>query len=87
VSFVRVIWAVNWIAHIIANFKNAWENDFINRAGKYFESTDYERLEGHCQDKLAKYPNHSHATWWLARVKLETGKSSEVKNFLKSFWN
>ncbi|MBW9274772.1 MAG: tetratricopeptide repeat protein [Candidatus Thiodiazotropha sp. (ex. Lucinisca nassula)] len=83
VSLVMLVWMANWISNIIANFKKALENDFINRADKYYKSAEFDKLAEHCQEKLAKYPNHSNATWWLARAKLETGSSSEARKLFK----
>ena len=77
--FVSLIWAVNWGSNIFANFKKAWENDFITRANKYFESANFESLVTHCEEKLKKYPNHTNAIWWLARAKQGMGKSLEAK--------
>ena len=79
VSLVMLVWAANWIMNIVANVKQAYKNDFINRADKYFERADLEKLTEHCEEKLSDYPNHSDATWWLAREKLETGMESEAK--------
>jgi tetratricopeptide (TPR) repeat protein len=77
--FVSLVWAANWGSNIFANFKNAWENNFIKQANKYFESADFDRLVEYCEEKLKKYPNHTHATWWLARAKQEMGKGIEAK--------
>ena len=79
VSFIMLVWVANWISNIIANFKKAWENDFITRADKYFASANYEKLTEYCKEKLIKYPNHSNATWWLARAKQEMGEVNEAK--------
>jgi tetratricopeptide (TPR) repeat protein len=83
-GFVMLIWVINWISNIKSNFKNAWENNFIQLADKYYESGNYARLISHCEEKLKKYPNHSNATWWLARAELKTGNTSKAKMlFLK----
>lgn len=82
-SLVMLVWVANWVSNIIANFKQAWESDFTNRADKYFESAEFDKLAQHCQEKLAKHPNHSNATWWLARAKLETGSSSEARKLFE----
>jgi tetratricopeptide (TPR) repeat protein len=93
VSLVMLVWVTNWVGNIVANFKKAWENYFITRADKYFESGELDKLTEHCHDKLAKYPNHSNATWWLAKAKLETGNNSEARNLferlleLEPSWN
>jgi cytochrome c-type biogenesis protein CcmH/NrfG len=76
---VALVWAVNWGGNIVVNFKKAWENDFRDRANKYFESADFDRLVEHCEEKLKGCPNHTHATWWLARAKQEMGKGLEAK--------
>ena len=80
---VSLIWAVNWASNVLANFKRAWEGNFINRANSYFESADYERLVAYCEEKLNKYPNHTNAIWWLARAKQEMGKSLEAKSLFE----
>ncbi len=77
--FVSLIWAVNWASNIAANFKKAWEHNFINQANKYFEIADFENLVVHCEEKLKNYPNHTNATWWLARAKQEMGKELEAR--------
>ncbi len=79
VTFCALVWAANWASNIVANFKKAWENDFINRAEKYFQSAKYEKLVEHCEEKLRKYPNHANAIWWLARAKQGSGNHSESK--------
>jgi len=79
VSVGMLVWIVHWISNIAANFQSAWENDFITQADKYFESANFDKLIEHCQDKLNKFPNHSNATYWLARAKLELGDSAESK--------
>lgn len=80
---VSLIWAVNWGSNILANFKRAWADGFINRANSYFESADYERLAVHCEEKLRKFPNHTNAIWWLARAKQEMGKSLEARTLFE----
>ena len=93
VSLVMLVWVANWVCNIVANLKKAWENDFITRADKYFKSAEFDKLTEHCQEKLAKYPNHSNATWWLAKAKLETGNNSEARKLferlleLEPSWN
>ncbi len=79
VSLIMLILAASWVSNILANFKKAWENDFTNRADKYFERGDFDKLAEHCEEKLSKYPNHSNAIWWLARAKLEKRESAEAK--------
>jgi len=79
VSFVLFVWILRGIQNIFISFKQTWENDFITRADKLFESAEFEKLTQHCQEKLNKYPNHSNATWWLARAKQETGDQLEAK--------
>jgi len=79
VSIVMLFWVTNWIINIVFNFKKAWESNFKKQADKYFESANFAKLVEHCEDKLRKYPNHSTATWWLARANQELGKESEAK--------
>lgn len=79
VTFCALVWAANWASSIVANFKKTWENDFFNRADKYFQSANYEKLIEHCEEKLRKYPNHSNATWWLARANKGLGNQPESK--------
>ena len=78
VGVLFALWVVNWISNIVAQFKSAWENDFINRASKYFESGELDKLNKHCSDKLRKFPNHSKALWWLARSKMEAREREEA---------
>lgn len=82
-GFVMLIWVINWISNIKRNFKNAWENDFIQLADKYFENGNYTKLIEHCKNKLEAYPNHSNATWWLARAELEVGNVSNAKTLFE----
>ena len=82
-GFVMLIWVINWISNINKNFKKAWENDFIELADKYFESGNYSKLIDHCKSKLELHPNHSNATWWLARTELELGNLSKAKSLFE----
>lgn len=79
VGFALFVWVVGGIKNILIGFKQAWENDFILRADELFESAEFEKLTKHCEKKLTKYPNHSIATWWLARAKQEMGDESGAK--------
>jgi len=77
-------WVIHWAVNIKANFSKAWEDDFITLADKYFKQADYEKLLTHCNVKLSDHPNHSNATWWLARTKQEMGEHDEAdKLFLR----
>ncbi|MCP4430233.1 MAG: hypothetical protein GY806_04570 [Gammaproteobacteria bacterium] len=48
-----LVWVIHWIGNIKVNFKQAWEDDFINLVDKYFERADFEKLAKHCNQKLA----------------------------------
>ena len=78
-----LVWVINWIANIMANFRKGLEADFLNQADKYFERADFENLINHCNAKLSDHPNHSHAIWWLARAKLLIGERTEAKDLLQ----
>jgi len=77
------LWVINGVSAIRKNFGNAKEDTFIDEADKYFESANYKKLVKLCKEKLEKYPNHSNATWWLARAYLELGNKSEAKMLLE----
>lgn len=74
-----LVWVVNWIGSIKANFRKASEDDFQNRADKYFEQANFVKLTELCKDKLSTYPNHTYAIWWLAKTKYEIGETAEAK--------
>ena len=77
------VWLVHWARNIFISFKKEWERVFITQAENYFEKADYDKLIEHCGEKLRRYPNHSNAIWWLARVKQETGKELEAKKLFE----
>lgn len=80
-----LIWIINWVGNIKANFTKVWEDDFITLADKYFERANFEKLTRHCNEKLSTHPNHSNAIWWLARTKQETGELDEANKLFQRF--
>ena len=73
----------NWISNIYSNFKKEYDNYFVNEASRLFELGKYSDLISHCNEKLQKYPNHTHAKWWLAKVKLSQGNNDEASILFK----
>ncbi|MCG7981046.1 MAG: tetratricopeptide repeat protein [gamma proteobacterium symbiont of Clathrolucina costata] len=76
---ITFMWFANWVKRIIIEFRTAWESAFINKANKYFERAQYEKLASHCEDMLKENPNHSNAIWWLARAKMGAGELHQAR--------
>ena len=88
IGFVCVVYFIrlaHWLRHRKNHQDQTINHNFIATADRLFASGDFDSLITHCSSKLSQSPNHSYATWWLARAKLELGMKDEAKQlFVKA---
>ncbi len=71
-------WILKSISVIYVQFHDMLKNGWSRTSSDLFELGKYDDLVKHCDNKLDKFPNDSHALWWLARANLGLKNSEKA---------